>query len=213
MKLEKPVNPNYCATVVRIREIASEHNAEVEVKFFDVPLDECIKRDAKRENPVGEKVIRDMYYKYVYKPPVARTYDPKLMDVAVVDIDGTLALMHDRGPFDWGHVWSDLPNKPIVNLARKLSAHVCPLIIVSGRDSVCRKDTEEWLEKQGIVYLNLFMRPEEDMRKDAIVKREIFDQNIDKRYNVLWVLDDRDQVVSMWRELGLTCLQVAEGKF
>lgn len=38
---------------------------EVEFKdFFDIPLEVCIERDSKRENPVGEQVIRDIYNKY-----------------------------------------------------------------------------------------------------------------------------------------------------
>ena len=39
---------------------------EFEDKFFDTPLEECIERDSKRDNPVGEKVIRTMYNKYLY---------------------------------------------------------------------------------------------------------------------------------------------------
>lgn len=32
--------------------------------FFDVSLEECIERDSKRENPIGEKIITDTYNKY-----------------------------------------------------------------------------------------------------------------------------------------------------
>ena len=32
--------------------------------FFDVSLEECIERDSKRENPIGEKVITETYNKY-----------------------------------------------------------------------------------------------------------------------------------------------------
>lgn len=32
--------------------------------FFDVSLAECIERDSKRENPIGEKVITETYNKY-----------------------------------------------------------------------------------------------------------------------------------------------------
>lgn len=32
--------------------------------FFDVSLEECIERDSKRENPIGEKVITKTYDKY-----------------------------------------------------------------------------------------------------------------------------------------------------
>jgi hypothetical protein len=57
------------------------------------------------------------------------------------------------------------------------------------------------------------MRKEGDVRKDAIVKGEIYEKNINGKYNVLFVLDDRNQMVEMWRGLGLTCLQVADGDF
>lgn len=57
------------------------------------------------------------------------------------------------------------------------------------------------------------MRPEGDIRKDSIVKREIFENYIRDYYNIQFVLDDRNQVVEMWRSLGLKCLQVAEGDF
>jgi hypothetical protein len=59
----------------------------------------------------------------------------------------------------------------------------------------------------------LLMRAEYDMRKDSIVKEEIYRQEILGRYNVWMVLDDRDQVVEMWRLLGLRTLQVAPGAF
>ena len=32
--------------------------------FFDVSLEECIERDSKRKNPIGEKVITETYNKY-----------------------------------------------------------------------------------------------------------------------------------------------------
>lgn len=57
------------------------------------------------------------------------------------------------------------------------------------------------------------MRKSGDMRKDSIVKREMFDEHIRGRYNVNFVLDDRNQVVELWRSMGLTCLQVADGDF
>ena len=58
------------------------------------------------------------------------------------------------------------------------------------------------------------MRKTEDVRKDAIVKKEFFDTHIRDKYFVKYVLDDRNQVVDMWRlELGLACLQVNYGDF
>ena len=64
-----------------------------------------------------------------------------------------------------------------------------------------------------VYYSDLFMRADGDYRADSIVKEEIYHDKIEPVYNVLLVLDDRDSVVKMWRSLGLTCLQVAEGNF
>jgi hypothetical protein len=58
------------------------------------------------------------------------------------------------------------------------------------------------------------MRKTGDRRADNIVKRELFEARVRNKYNIDFVLDDRNQVVDMWRnELKLTCLQVAEGDF
>jgi hypothetical protein len=57
------------------------------------------------------------------------------------------------------------------------------------------------------------MRRAGDRRKDWVVKSELYREHIEPRYDVLLVLDDRDQVVRAWRGLGLTVFQVAEGDF
>ena len=64
-----------------------------------------------------------------------------------------------------------------------------------------------------LTYYQLFMRKTDDFRKDAIVKEEIYQGEIEGKYNVLCVLDDRNQVVEFWRSKGLSCFQVAEGNF
>ena len=60
---------------------------------------------------------------------------------------------------------------------------------------------------------SLHLRKNNDYRKDSIVKKEMYD-TIKDTHDVLWVIDDRQQVVDMWRDdLGLTVLQVAKGDF
>ena len=60
----------------------------------------------------------------------------------------------------------------------------------------------------------LFARKSGDFRKDAVVKEEIYRRHIEGKYCIKLVLDDRDQVVSCWRDtIGLTCFQVAPGAF
>jgi predicted kinase len=56
------MNPKAIKTLV---ETAKDAGYTVEYKdFFDTPLSICIERDRKRENPVGEEVIRNFYNKY-----------------------------------------------------------------------------------------------------------------------------------------------------
>lgn len=182
--------------------------------FTDVPLEECIKNDLKRPNSVGEKVIRKTYNKYLAPEPVKYEEDPSLPSCIIVDIDGTLAKMNGRSPYDWDRVGEDSVNLPVASIVedyRKVNRNV---IIFTGRDGSCYDATKEWLFYNGIPWDELHSRGEGDNRKDSIVKREMFEKYIRGRYYVDFVLDDRDQVVDMWRkELGLTCLQVDYGDF
>lgn len=196
----------------RYRELAKQYNADFEIKEFDTPLEECIKRDNARPNGVGETVIRRMYNQYLKPAPVKYTPDPMLQPAIVCDIDGTLAHMRDRSPYDWGKVGNDKVDIPIAWLTSILFRSVS-VILVSGRDASCHKETQDWLAKNGICYTKLIMRKEGDNRPDEVVKEEMFNENIRGNYNVKFVLDDRNKVVDMWRQLGLKCLQVAEGDF
>ena len=131
------------------------------------------------------------------------------------DVDGTLAVRGDRGPFDWAKVGRDTPNQAVIELAQTIAAagrH--RIIVMSGRDEVCRAETARWLHAHGVVFDELLMRPHRDNRKDAVVKAQLYREHVEPFYTVAWVVDDRNQVVRMWRaELGLTCMQVADGDF
>jgi hypothetical protein len=136
-------------------------------------------------------------------------------DAAVlVDIDGTVALRGDRSPYAWEQVGSDSPNPAVIEAVRAMHAAGNAIVFCSGRDEEARAETEAWLDLfVGVPYEGLLLRPAGDNRKDAVVKREIFDGEIRRRWRVVGVFDDRREVVRMWRELGLTVFQVAEGDF
>lgn len=140
----------------------------------------------------------------------------EIPNAVIVDIDGTIADKGNRNSFDYSCVGEDTPQKNIIELVWLL-AQDNMIIFVSGRKEICRKDTETWITKFVIdygPYLLLFMREDKDDRKDSIVKKEIFEKNIKDKFNIKFVLDDRNQTVDMWRkELGLTCLQVDYGNF
>lgn len=193
----------------RIRELIKGKAELVIQDFTDVPLDVCIKRDLKRDASVGEKVIREMHKQFLMQVETY-TENAELPKAIIVDIDGTLAKMNGRSPFDWGKVKEDSCNSVVRGLVNAYSGTV---IIFSGRDGICKQDTIDWLKENGIKYSELFMREEGNNEKDAIIKRRMFEQNIRGKYFVEYVLDDRNQVVEMWRNIGLTCLQVADGNF
>lgn len=178
--------------------------------FTDIPLETCIKQDLKRSKSVGEKVIRDLYNQYLRKIEVYNE-NKNLPKAIIVDVDGTLAIMNNRSPFDWNKVDQDSCNETIKNIVNNYNGD--KVIIMSGRDSICRDLTIQWLKGNNIKFDEIFMREQGNMEKDSIVKRRLFDQNVRGKYYVEYVLDDRSQVVETWRSMGLICLQVAEGNF
>ena len=194
------------------RQLAKMYMEEFEVKFFDTPLEVCIERDNKRPNGVGEAVIRRMYNQYLKPQPAVYEHNMSLPTAIICDIDGTLAHMKDRSPYDWSRVGEDDVDPIIKNLLDTVKNKYV-IILTSGRDEVCREETEKWLEENDIPYEILLMRSVDNIRKDSIVKRELFERYIRDYYNIEFVLDDRNQVVDMWRSLGLKCLQVQEGDF
>lgn len=195
----------------RIKQLV-KGKAEVETKFFEIDIEEAIERDLKRPVSVGEKVIRSMYNQFL--KPANDIYLPNLNNpmAYIFDIDGTLAKMKDRSPYDWDRVDEDETKEDTVIILNTLREAGFKIIIFTGRDGVCEPKTRGWLYDNGISFDEFHIRKAGDTRKDAIVKKEMFDKVKDK-YNILGVFDDRNQVVEMWRSLGLTCFQVAEGNF
>jgi len=84
--------------------------------------------------------------------------------------------------------------------------------MVSGRDGEFRVPMTDCNHKWGIVPDAFFMRTPGDRRQDSIVKEEILDTLILPRWDVVYVIDDRPQVVEMWRRRGFSVLQVVDPK-
>lgn len=186
-------------------------------KVFTVSFEEACKRDTARPNGVGYSVIAkqmEQMNKYVeaFNPPEAAKYEHKegLPTCIIVDIDGTLAHMTNRGPFEWDKVGDDEVDIAVRNLCNTYESceQDIRVILMSGRDGVCRDDTVDWLRKNSVSYTSLFMREREDTRKDTIVKKELFDTHIKGKYNVEFVVDDRPSVCRQWHDMGLKVLRV-----
>lgn len=192
----------------RANELAARYGTNVVVQdFTHVSLAECINRDLARSSSVGQEVIAQMYYDYLYQPEPAPALDLNLPDCYLVDIDGTLALNQTRNPFDWQRVNEDALNPAVATLVAKLGQNT-QTILLSGRSSVCRDLTIAWLKRHQVEYQDLFMRPADDYRADDLLKCELYDLHVRGKYNVLGVIDDRPKVCRMWRKLGLNVFQV-----
>lgn len=214
------LNPKH---VTGISAIAREFGATVEQKdFLDVPIAELIRRDAARDNGVGGQVIRDNYHKFVKTMPTFIKHDPSLPFVVVSDLDGTLTLgPKDRHPYEWNKVGNDDINLGVAHALDGMTiiGHA-KLFIFSGRDEVCRPETEDWLERHDIEYDELYMRRSDhvDERggqvKDTIVKAEMIEKYLIGKYNILLWFDDRVAVANMLRDVyGINVAQLGDPNY
>ena len=210
-------------TVERIKQVVQKYmkdsgeTVDIEIKDMETSLEECLERDKKREKKVGENVIMKMYKQHILKDergPHYQEQDDTLPAAILCDLDGTLAILHDRSPFDAKSCETDLLNIPIAEILKTYHEKGVKIILMSGRENNARSQTMNWLSYNKISYNALYMRASGDMRKDAVVKKELYEAHVKGQFFVQFVLDDRNQVVDLWRlELGLPCLQVNYGDF
>lgn len=235
--LENGVSVIVDATNLRLKyarefaNLAVALGVDFEVIDVPTPLEECLRNNEFRRNAGGryvpESAIRKMAKSFPLKAWVGKPIEPvpdvapkcepyapneKLPRAWICDIDGTLAHMNGRNPFDYGRVHEDSADEVVSYIVNKLGVDD-KIIVMSGRDDSCRDVTIKWLDDNRIPFDEIYMRKTGDMRRDSIVKAELFDAHVRNRFNVIGVLDDRDQVVNFWRSIGLKCLQVEPGDF
>ena len=199
-------------------DLAVTHSVKFEIKsFLDVSLEECVKRDLNRPKSVGKDVIMRMYNEHV-KPlqtsPKKYKHTAGLYRAIICDIDGTLAHKKvgkgERSWYDWDRVGEDDVDATVNSLLCMYASRGYRIILLSGRDEVCRDNTECWLMENGVVWDGLFMREEGCNRKDSIIKEEIFWEDIVPNFNVELVIDDRLQVCRMWNDIGVKLFKVGD---
>jgi len=148
----------------------------------------------------------------------------------IFDLDGTLSLVEHRAHIlqresrdKWKDFYAacdkDEPNKPVLRVMESLRIFA-DIWIFSGRSDEVRGKTVTWLAKHTSFLTTelegsmLVMRAEGDYTVDHVLKKTWFDAMlIADRKRLVATFDDRDQVVKMWRDSGITCFQVANGNF
>jgi len=149
------------------------------------------------------------------------------MKTVIFDLDGTLALIEKRrkladkgnGKMNWKvffapeNIQLDEPNIPVIKTFQAMKLAGFRVGIFSGRDAISKTETEIWLKKWGVDYDFLRMRPQRDYTPDDVLKEAWLDELLNDGGEILCVFDDRDKVVKMWRDKGISCFQVNYGQF
>lgn len=141
----------------------------------------------------------------------------------IFDMDGTLADCEHRRHFVSGKkkyfdkfyqaMGEDSRNDVICGLCNMYHMNGWHIIICTGRPESYREITEQWLKNNGVFYKELRMRPDErQYDPDFEIKQDMLNDILRER-RVMVAVDDRKQVVDMWRRNGITCMQVADGDF
>lgn len=144
--------------------------------------------------------------------------------IVIFDIDGTLSdpshrihFITQQNPKDWDSFYNecekDSPIYPIIRIAQLFNSFGFPIYLFTGRDIITKEKTEKWLLNNKIYYDLLKMRPHGNYRPDHELKLEWFNELRLKPKDILCVFEDRSRVVKEWRDLGIICLQVADGDF
>jgi predicted kinase len=213
----------------KIRDIIKLVNpyANVSYRTFDLPYKTVIERNSKRENPVDEIAMNNMWedweilkdsfdFQPVKRKKIVKSITPnfnsKLPDCVIFDLDGTLALSNGkRDMFDYNNVDGDDLNEIIAEQVVFHKSKGRKIIIVSGRDEICRNMTEYWLNFYNVEYDLMFMRPKDNIQRDKVVKKKIFEDEIQNKYNVIAWYDDRLQIIELIYELGIFTFNVNQG--
>jgi hypothetical protein len=144
----------------------------------------------------------------------------------VCDLDGTMCNIDHRLHYvkkdiegqkpNWFAFFRGIPRDEVnpwcAEIVRKF-ATTHQILYCSGRSEAEREMSEEWLKKNNLWFGHLFMRSAGDHRQDDIVKEILLDFDVLPQFNPEFMIDDRQQVVDMWRRRGFVCLQCAKGDF
>ena len=117
----------------------------------------------------------------------------------------------NRGYDDFHLVHRDEINEIVSELIDFHNSKGRHIIIMTGRSEEYRKETEEWLNLYDIRYDQLLMRQKDDYKRDTVVKKELYNDNIKDKYNVICVFDDRLSVCRQWVDMGIFTFTVNQG--
>ena len=197
---------------------------DIEFKIIHCDLTVAIERDSARNRKVGPDIIKSQHNQF--KELMNSNYDfskrnclisiieqdLSLPPCVIFDIDGTLAEKGNRNPFNWKECINDTLRKNVADLFHLYEEDGFSVIICTGRDGCCESETLQWLITHNLHPNEFHIRKTNDTRPDWQIKEEFW-RDISTRFNIKLLIDDRNQVVSHSRNLGIEVFQVQPGKF
>lgn len=199
-----------------------QYEYKIEFRDFFISLGECIRRDAGRPNPIGEKVIRDTWRRYKHFIQTSKVEklvnnlvipDSEKPYCVVVDMDSTLCFNTTKRPW-YGDgaaegMINDIENYGVCETVWAL-AQEYPIVVATGRDTSQEEVTKKWLIEHRIEPIEYYFRTNGDYRKGVEIKKEMIEKIMEK-YNILVIFEDCEPIVQMYRDMGLTVLQPNKG--
>lgn len=142
--------------------------------------------------------------------------------VVVLDIDGvifnTQYLLNEiyekklKGDERWEYFYTNCNSertqlvKGAIELTQILFNAGITILFSTARNEKCREETINKLTRNGIVFHQIYMRKDGDLRDSSEVKREHL-QEIMKEYDVTLFIDDDLSNCEMAKELGIQALR------
>lgn len=217
-------------------EAAKAAGYETHIVVLHQPYAVCLQRCLRRENHptiTNEEHARsalDTFFSKYERPTedeadsIEFVYPEGVkLDAVICDLDGTLCNIDHRlhfvrgeGRKDWKSFFEHLDKDSVHKWCASILLHFSctkSIVLASGRPDSYLPQTKAWLNHHQIEYNALFMRHRRDSRQDYIAKEIILDFEVLTRYRPLFFIDDRQQVVDMWRRRGFVALQCARGDF
>jgi len=149
-----------------------------------------------------------------------------LKKAIIMDIDGTLADNGHRKELAIQRRWAEFTSQSGADEAFPWALAIVEMalgkgwavIFMTGRSDRFASLTALWLQEKAGVRVDgtdtiLLMRSEGDNREDTVIKAELFETEVEGKFDVQFAVDDRTRIIKMWREKGLTALQCADGDF
>lgn len=143
--------------------------------------------------------------------------DSPLPNAIIVDLDGTLSddtarshyVTDGKRDFNTYHfLASEDPRHEFCYQIVNRFIVDTRVIFLTGRPESTRQATVNWLKDRcGFVTgYDLIMRPDGVYIKNHIFKQNIYNTQIKGRYNILFAIDDLEEVCNMWQENGVMAL-------